>query len=64
MPDPGKIPPGRRLVVEPPAVRQAANEGEVWAPTALAFTAGTLEAEGSLSANWLLISKALQELAS
>jgi hypothetical protein len=32
------------LLVEPPTVRQAADEGEVWSPTALAPTTGALEA--------------------
>jgi hypothetical protein len=38
------ISPGRRLLIEPPPVRQAANEGEVWSPTPLAPTSSTLEA--------------------
>jgi hypothetical protein len=36
--------PGRRLLIEPPPIRQAADEGEVWSPTPLAPTSGTLEA--------------------
>src|SRR5690242_13603137 len=41
---PSAVSPSRRLLVEPPAVRQAANEGEVWAPTQLAPTSSALEA--------------------
>ena len=41
---PVTVPPGRRLLVEPPPVWQAADVGEVWSPTALAFTASTHEA--------------------
>ncbi len=35
---PVTVPPGRRLLVEPPPVWQAADEGEMWSPTALAPT--------------------------
>ena len=38
------VPPGRRLLVEPPPVRQATDEEEVWSPTALTPTSGALEA--------------------
>jgi hypothetical protein len=38
------VPPGRRLFVEPPAVRQATDEGEVWSPAALTPAPGALEA--------------------
>ena len=38
------IPPCRRLLVEPPPVRQAADEGKVWPATALALTSGALKA--------------------
>ncbi|HEV3151943.1 MAG TPA: hypothetical protein VGY94_13350 [Acidobacteriaceae bacterium] len=41
---PSAIPPGRRQLIEPSPVRQAADEGKVWPPTALALTAGVLEA--------------------
>jgi hypothetical protein len=41
---PVTVSPGRRLLVEPPPVWQAADAGEVWSPTALALTAGTHEA--------------------
>ena len=37
--------PGRRPLVKPPPIRQAADVGEVWSPTALAPTAGTHEAD-------------------
>jgi hypothetical protein len=39
------IPPGRRLFVEPVPVRQAAEEGEMGAATALAPSSGALEAD-------------------
>ena len=38
------ISPGRRLLIEPPPIRQAADEGEVWSPTSLASTSSPLEA--------------------
>jgi hypothetical protein len=41
---PLSVPPSRRLLVEPPPVRQATDEGEVWSPTALTPTSGALEA--------------------
>jgi hypothetical protein len=41
---PSAVPPSRRLLVEPPAVRQAADEGEVWSPTALTPTFSAVEA--------------------
>src|ERR1700741_1836031 len=41
---PSAVPPSRRLLIEPPVVRQAADEGEVWSPTALAPTSSALEA--------------------
>src|SRR5271166_161970 len=41
---PFAAPPGRGLLVEPPPVRQAADEGEMRSPTALAPTSGALEA--------------------
>jgi len=44
---PLSVPPGRRLLVEPPPVRQATDEGEVWSPTALTPTSGTLEANAA-----------------
>ena len=42
---PSAVAPGRCLPVEPPAVRQAADEGEMWSPTASAPTSGALEAD-------------------
>src|SRR5262245_37195811 len=41
---PSAVAPSGRLLVEPPAVRQAADEGEVRSPTALAPTFSALEA--------------------
>jgi len=41
------ITPGRRLLVEPTPVRQAADEGEVRPPTALTLAAGALEANAA-----------------
>ena len=41
---PSSVPPSRCLLVEPPPVWQAADDGEVWSPTALAPTSGALEA--------------------
>jgi hypothetical protein len=41
---PSAVTPSRRLLVKPPAVRQAADEGEVWSPTALAPTFSAAEA--------------------
>jgi hypothetical protein len=42
---PTAIPPGRRLVVEPAPVRQAAEDGEMGAAAALAPSSGALEAD-------------------
>ena len=41
------VSPSRSLLVEPPPVRQAADEGEVWSPTARAPTSSTLEANAA-----------------
>ena len=41
------IPPRRRLPVEPPPVRQAADEGEMWPPTTLALASSALEANAA-----------------
>jgi hypothetical protein len=39
------IPPCRRLFVEPAPVRKAAEEGEMWSATTLAFSSGAREAD-------------------